>query len=152
MFNKRLIHESVLNKYSEMVLDVSVIKITILFILSTLSSNIFSEVYFCNYKGGHLGVQEGKVIIKKLDTGVLVKYEVSERMFNVVKEDNEMLVFNYVNHWTDMKGRKEFSTIDLRMINKKENIYTHYILSDKSSEFPIEYGVTMYDGKCLKDE
>jgi hypothetical protein len=134
-----------------MVLDVSVIKITILFILSTLSFNIFSEVYFCNYKGGHLGVQEGKMIFKRIDTGVLVKGR-SERIFNIVKEDDEMLIFNYVNHWTDEKGKEFFSSVDLRMINKVNNIYTSFILSDKSSEFPIEYTVTNYHGTCLTDD
>ena len=119
--------------------------------LSSKASNIFSEVYFCDYKGGLLG-QQGKVVIKKLDKGVLVKSEVSERIFNIVKEDNEMLVFNYVNHWTDKNGIKKFSSIDTRMINKLEKIYTSYIMSDKSPEFPIEYGVTMYDGTCLQDE
>ena len=104
------------------------------------------------YKGGHLGLGGGKVIIKKLDTGVLVKYDVSERIFDIVKEDDEMLIFNYVNHWTDETDKELFSSLDIRMINKVNKIYTHFIVSDKSPEYPIEYGVTTYDGTCLKDE
>ena len=132
---------------------IDLMKVTVFFILSILSLNVFPNVYFCDYKGGHLGMVEGKSIFTKLDTGVLVKHgNGNERTFDIVKEDDEILIFNYINHWIDKKGKEHFSSIDLRMINKKENIYTHYILSDKSPEFPIEYGVTMYDGKCLKDE
>jgi len=127
--------------------------LSIFIFLSVLSSTIFSEVYFCDYKGGHLGGQEGKSIFTKLDTGVLVKHgNGNERTFDIVKEDDEMLIFNYINHWIDKKGKKLFSSIDLRMINKKENIYTSYIVSDKKPEFPLEYMVTMYDGTCMKNE
>tara|TARA_S200000501_G_scaffold367493_1_gene403890 strand:- start:78 stop:479 length:402 start_codon:yes stop_codon:yes gene_type:complete len=131
---------------------VTVLKLKMFFILSILSLNILSDVFFCDYKGGHLGLGGGKVIIKKLDTGVLVKYDVSERIFDIVKEDDEMLIFNYVNHWTDETDKELFSSLDIRMINKVNKIYTHFIVSDKSPEYPIEYGVTTYDGTCLKDE
>ena len=128
-------------------------KVTVFFLLSILSLNVFPNVYFCNYKDSQRGGVEGKSIFTKLDTGVLVKHDNgNERTFDIVKEDDEILIFNYINHWIDKKGKKLFSSIDLRMINKKENIYTSYIVSDKKPEFPLEYMVTMYDGTCMKNE
>jgi len=127
--------------------------LSIFIFLSVLSSTIFSEVYFCDYKGGHLGGVEGKSIFTKLDTGVLVKHgNGNERTFDIVKEDDEILIFNYINYRIDKKGKENFTSIDLRMINKKENIYTSYIMSDKKPDFPLDYTLIMFDGTCLKNE
>jgi hypothetical protein len=128
-------------------------KVTVFFLLSILSLNVFPNVYFCNYKDSQRGEVEGKSIFTKLDTGVLVKHDNgNERTFDIVKEDDEILIFNYINHWIDKKGKKLFSSIDLRMINKKENIYTNYIMGDKHPEIKLEYGLSLFDGTCLKDD
>ena len=69
-----------------------------LYFLLLSSTSILSDEYFCNFKGGSGETIEGVVIFEKNQDGVLVKSEKSERTFEIIRDDEEVLLFQYINN------------------------------------------------------
>jgi len=112
-------------------------------LLAVLSSFVLSEDYFCNYKGGFSGSNEGIVIIERQYQGVIVNNQNVKTKFKVLRDDSEVLLFQYIENNLD----GTLGMIDTRSIKKKSNRYTHHMISMTYPE--VSY---YFEGKCLKND
>lgn len=116
---------------------------TILIFLSIMSLSVLSDEYFCNYKGGSIGTSTGVVIFERNQDGINVKYENSERTFEIIRDDEEVLLFQYIND--NLNGT--LSSIDLRSINKKSKKLTFHIIYMTYPEVSYHY-----QGECILND
>ena len=124
-------------------LDVPLMRYTILIFLSIMSLSVFSDEYFCNYKGGSSGTSTGVVIFERNQDGINVKYENSERTFEIIRDDEEVLLFQYIND----NSNGTLSSIDLRSINKKSKKLTFHIIFMTYPEVSYHY-----QGECILND
>ena len=108
-----------------------------------MSLSVLSDEYFCNYKGGSTGNGTGVVIFERTQDGINVKYENFERTFEIIRDDEEVLLFQYIND----NSNGTLSSIDLRSINKKSKKLTFHIIYMTYPEVS-----THYQGECILND